>query len=189
MCINCNLLTPLSDKVADILGVEKRKYLVHVHEVSMIDIHRELSPHMGSNTNLLLNYMTFSSFRIDYSSYTKKQIEFEYKGTIINITLYEGKIKMIAPIPLIKLYDPILIKGNIDNFYLELFDTSDIPALFTKNMNELLDNCNTSLSYSQYMKPTEVLSCINVVDDELVYNSNINVYTVKNYLTPTLRIL
>ena len=33
MCLNCNLLTPLSDAGANALGVECRKYLIVGHNI------------------------------------------------------------------------------------------------------------------------------------------------------------
>lgn len=39
MCLNCRMLNPLSDKAAEILGVEKRTYLVF--GISLYDIMKE----------------------------------------------------------------------------------------------------------------------------------------------------
>ncbi len=85
MCINCNLLTPLTDEAAEILGVAKRKYLVVGHETN------DIMPNgIGGFSNAIHNFKTCS--KISYSANMEKTV---VKG----ITLYEGKLEIKGPLP------------------------------------------------------------------------------------------
>lgn len=86
MCINCNIRSPLADWLADILKLERRKYLVIGHTThKYIDDNTELPYSLD-----ILNYRTIGSF--------------EFVGSVTpirredGIILYEGKYKQTNPI-------------------------------------------------------------------------------------------
>jgi hypothetical protein len=134
MCINCNLLTPITDEFADFLGVERRKYLTigHYTYYNEKDADGNIKTIMGT-TNNLYNFYTIDFFRVDKNSL--KTLEVNMKTNNENpkektIVLYEGKIKMIRPFPK-NLSKLDYIKDlNRDELYLECFDLSDIEEMF-----------------------------------------------------------
>lgn len=102
MCINCNLLTPLSDAAAEILGVPKRKYLVIGNRTYNI------VPDGKGFSNAIYNFKTMS--KIKPSPDTMNKI------VVNGITLYEGKLIIKEPLPLE--YKP----NDDEELYLELFE-------------------------------------------------------------------
>lgn len=88
MCINCNLLTPLEDWAADVLGVKRRTYLVR-----------------GHTTHWMMNG---EEIRLPYSLaivHSKTLGAFELVGDITTPTLikdgvplYACRYKQIAPV-------------------------------------------------------------------------------------------
>lgn len=88
MCINCNLLTPLVDWVADIIGVERRKYLVLGHTLSKYT-DRDI-PELFSND--IINYKTAGAFQIIGDTSSPSLV------TEDGIKLYECKYKQIKPV-------------------------------------------------------------------------------------------
>jgi len=109
--INDYLLMPLSDKASDILGVERRKYLARHIDLSSLNIKETTS-------NLVYNNFTLDYFQIDYSSLIKKEIIFNEKIYLI----YQGKIKIIKPIPIMEITKKYILNKNRNELYLECFD-------------------------------------------------------------------
>lgn len=103
MCVNCNLLVPVTDKFAEYLGVEKRKYLAYGNETNMFQLNFE------KTSNALVNYKTLDFFKLVEPMIT---VSVEKDG--FKITLYEGKIQILYPLP-------VRYRYNVDK-YLELFD-------------------------------------------------------------------
>ena len=106
MCLTCRILNPLSDYAAELLGVEKRKYLVY--GVSLYKLMREnkKSKYAGYNSTLN-NNNTIRCFTGNVGDYKKI--------TVNGVDLYEGKLKVIKPLPM---PEP---PSNIDCYY-ELFE-------------------------------------------------------------------
>lgn len=98
MCLNCRMLNPLSDKAAEILGVEKRKYLVFGNTLYDIMIENGLSKYFGYDCTVH-NSMTMRSIEGDMQSFKKI--------TVNGIDLYEGKLKIAGPLPVNKPPDHI----------------------------------------------------------------------------------
>jgi hypothetical protein len=91
MCLNCRILNPLSDLAAEIIGVEKRKYLVYGYTLYNIMINKGHSKYAGYNCTLHNNH-TIRCFNGDLNQYNKI--------TINGIDLYEGKLKVIKTLPI-----------------------------------------------------------------------------------------
>lgn len=91
MCLNCRIMTPLSDSAAELLGVEKRKYLVFGNTLykTMLDAGKG-------------KYSGYSNYI--YNTHTLKCVSCEdrdYPTIEVNgIKLYEGKLKIIKPLPI-----------------------------------------------------------------------------------------
>ncbi len=90
MCMNCRLLTPLSDTAAEILGVEKRKYLVYGKTLYKLMLDNGKGKYSGYN-NVIYNYLS-----IKCVSYEERNFK---KITVNGIDLYEGKLKVIQTLP------------------------------------------------------------------------------------------
>ena len=92
MCLNCRLMTPLSDSAAEILGVEKRKYLVFGKSLYETMLGAGKGKYSGYSNAI-------------YNTHTLKCISYEdrdkLKKIVVNdIELYEGKLKVIRPLPI-----------------------------------------------------------------------------------------
>lgn len=129
MCINCNLITPVTDEFAEYLGVEKKKYLVQgCTTVPFID---KLKGQPWSNS--LYNYKTIDFFAV----YPVKNIDVKKDGTTVR--LYEGKINVIGPLP-----NKCKYSGWDD--YIELFDKEiiweDDPEIPPSQPNQLSQLAN-----------------------------------------------
>jgi len=100
-------MTPLSDSAAELLGVEKRKYLVFGNTLykTMLDAGKG-------------KYSGYSNYI--YNTQTLKCVSYEDRNfptiEVNGIKLYEGKLKIIRPLPL-KIKPP----ENTD-LYSELFE-------------------------------------------------------------------
>ena len=106
MCINCRILTPLSDEAADLLKVEKRKYLVYGKNLYDLMLNAGYSKFGGYN-NIIHNYKTIKC--VSYKDRNFKEI------TVNGIELYEGKLVVEKPLPITKPADHI-------DIYPELFE-------------------------------------------------------------------
>jgi hypothetical protein len=151
MCINCNLLTPVTDEFADFLGVEKRKYLTIGHDTyyNEKDADGNMKTIMGT-TNNLYNYYTLDFFRVDTNSF--KTLEVNIKSNSENpkdktIVLYEGKIKMIRPFPKNLQKLDYMKNLNRDELYLECFDLSDVQEMFGDDTTVPPVDVSNPLSY------------------------------------------
>ena len=89
MCINCNLITPITDNFADYIGVEKRKYLVQGCTVAEFIFKNGIE---NTNSNELYNFKTVDFFYPDMQSLKKRKITKDE----ITFTIYEGKIKVLG---------------------------------------------------------------------------------------------
>ena len=107
MCLNCRLMTPLSDSAAEILGVEKRKYLVFGNSLYSTMLNAGKGKYTGYSNSI-------------YNTHTLKCISYKDRNfnkiNINGIDLYEGKLQIIRALPL-KLKPP----ENM-YLYLELFE-------------------------------------------------------------------
>jgi hypothetical protein len=91
MCINCNILTPLEDWLADKLGVERRKYLVVGHTTHNYIRHDDSITKSPYSLDIV-NCATITSFELVGST---------DKPTIVTedgVRLYECKYRQIAPV-------------------------------------------------------------------------------------------
>lgn len=107
MCINCRIIAPLSDDAAELLGVEKRKYLVYGKTLYKLMTDAGKNKFGGYN-NSLHNYNTMKYFSFDDRNFIKKNVG-KYE-------LYEGKLRFARPIP--ASFKPP--EGS--DLYLELFE-------------------------------------------------------------------
>jgi hypothetical protein len=106
MCINCNLLTPLLDSEADVLGVPRRTYLVFESTLVRKGIS---APPTAQNRNQIYNYRTLPFIaQPAEGSYTKE--------TVDGIDLYKGKLRILGPLP------AELKPDASADLYLELFE-------------------------------------------------------------------
>lgn len=126
MCVNCNLVTPVTDVFADFLGVERRKYLVRgrdTYDLWLSDEYKAFCTDRGlfdekmdtippeSSSNHLYNYRTVKYFSV---------MGFSGSTTVVKcgktLTLLEGKITVLAPLPV------ALQKMERWDEYLDMFD-------------------------------------------------------------------
>ena len=92
------LLRPITDKFADLCGVERRKYLTR------FDFKNHCCDEDGrvlyKTSDKLYNLDTSHCFCVDPNLLTLKEVQYNDRGRQEYCALYEGKIKMIAPIPI-----------------------------------------------------------------------------------------
>ena len=112
MCINCRIITPLTDDAADLLGVPRRKYLTYGKNLYDLMLKNGKNKFGGYN-NVIHNYKTLKCVSYDDRNFKP----FEVNG----IEIYEGKLKIISPLPLNKPPEDI-------DMYLELFEGEVIWA-------------------------------------------------------------
>jgi len=83
-------LTPLSDSAAELLGVQKRKYLVFGKTLYDLMLNAGKGKYSGYSNSI-------------YNGQTLKCISYEDRDflvhTVNGIELYEGKLKIIRPLP------------------------------------------------------------------------------------------
>lgn len=132
MCINCNLIVPLKDECADILGVPRRKYLTlgHTTVSIMFKRHDEIlakerkngvnpdnwSRYVQGYSNTLVNYLTEGWDDKPYG-YFEWEKDLDSKKIVKDgVYLYESKIKILKPLP------KVLKRENNSEYYKELFD-------------------------------------------------------------------
>lgn len=106
MCLNCRIMTPLSDAAAELLNVEKRKYLVYGNSLYDLMLKSGKNKYSGYN-NVIFNFKTIRC--VSAKPETFKKI------TVNGIDLYEGKLIVEKQLPLKKPSE------NIDT-YSELFE-------------------------------------------------------------------
>jgi hypothetical protein len=139
MCINCNLLTPITDEFADYIGVERRKYLTFDSLTYKITNYK-----VKGTSYTLYNFYTLDFFRIDMDSLKELVVNFKSNKKDKNkdndehedeqsIVLYEGKIKMIRPLPINDEGLNYIKKRTRDELYLECFDFSDVQEMFIED--------------------------------------------------------
>jgi len=115
MCVNCNLLCPISDKACDLLGIEKRKYLVIGNTLFFLIT----SDYFEVVSYAVNNYKTMDLIQRpaglkklalrEAMDDTHREI---YKHYIDDLYIYEGKLQVLGgPLPV----------GSGD-LYAELFD-------------------------------------------------------------------
>lgn len=137
--IEYNMLRPITDQLADYIGVERRKYFA----LSDHAVYKKDGKFIFAVSEKLYNMHTSKYFRVDPELLKRKVIYYNnYENPInpkkLSITLYEGKIKMIAPIPLQSLIiteDMAEKIKNEDDLYLECFDLSDVPDIYVYEDN------------------------------------------------------
>ena len=93
MCINCSLLSPVTDEFAEYLGVEKRKYLVVGH--STFDFFEKGYFTGKAFCNDLINYKT-----IDFFSYPELPNPKIITKDKITLGLYEAKLNVEGSLPI-----------------------------------------------------------------------------------------
>ncbi len=187
MCINCNLLTPVTDEFADFLGVEKRKYLTIGHDTyyNEKDADGNMKTIMGT-TNNLYNYYTLDFFRVDTNSF--KTLEVNIKSNSENpkdktIVLYEGKIKMIRPFPKNLQKLDYMKNLNRDELYLECFDLSDVQEMFGDDTTVPPVDVSNPLSYMSN-KYVEIKSSWNMyLKVYIIIRHVYNAVAIKPFLT------
>lgn len=99
-------MTPLSDVAAELLGVEKRKYLVYGNSLYDLMLSNGKNKFAGYN-NVVYNFRTIKCVS------TKNR---DFKKVVVNgIDLFEGKLVVERTLPIKKPADDI-------DIYPELFD-------------------------------------------------------------------
>ena len=133
MCINCNLIVPLTDDCADILEVPRRKYLTlgHITNSIMFKNHKKIIEDFSKNntslldmpryesgySNNLVNYLTANFLKEEQIKYFEWEDNLDDKKIVKDgVNLYESKIKILKPLP------KVLKTDNHSNYYSELFD-------------------------------------------------------------------
>ena len=121
MCINCSLITPMTDEICELLGIEKRKYLSSP-SLLPYKFKKDIKC-KEANSFSVVNYMTYGSFKLtkckkinlkDIVSdeiFSKIQKYNNYGRN--EFIIYEGKIEVLGPVN-------IKYKSNKDQ-YIELF--------------------------------------------------------------------
>ena len=163
MCINCNLTTPITDGFADYLGVDRRKYLIVGSDTAVLQ--HDFNNYMETEKKLVPKFESIGKwgwFCIAYSNqlYNNKTIDFFHVSKMPSITvikngipikLYEGRIKVLGPLPK---------SEQLDGWdkYLELFegdiiweDNPPIPISPEKNPLSFMAN-----SYRPMLKSAKV---------------------------------
>ena len=125
MCINCNILTPLSDEAADLIGVEKRKYIVigsHLDEYiirnglsTMDKMYDTVKQRSNMYLNDIINYQTAGGNFEIIGNITRPS------KTLGNLMLFEGKYKQLHPIDnkyitLDRFYPELFIDGKVETY-------------------------------------------------------------------------
>lgn len=149
MCVNCNLLTPITDECAELLGIEKRKYLAYGRDLNYISKDEKVEQ---GTTNALINFVTMYCFSFDLNTLKEKTVQKNFSTNKnqgpSSITIYEGKIKMIHPLSYISTLPNLknnldLIKKTsnqdgdldfiknikIDDLYLECIDFTEVSSI------------------------------------------------------------
>ncbi len=110
MCVNCQLLCPLHDNIADLLCIPKRTYLAKSSEVADYIVFTDEKRFPGKRAE----DMSYVSYRIrnfeTYKLFTEENVEPVVLDSFPGLKLYTGKLVSSNKLPE---YDPEL--------YLELF--------------------------------------------------------------------
>lgn len=115
------MIIPLPDNIAELLNIEKRKYLIRCNELHFLFSNNKCDIF---DTSILYNFYTVDYIRLDYGSLYSKRKEINYGNN--TFTLYEGKIKIVSKLPMFPKIKNVLDTKNISHLYLECFDTSPI---------------------------------------------------------------
>lgn len=135
-------------------GVERRKYLTRFDFKN--PCWDEDGKVLYKTSDKLYNLDTSHCFSIDPNLLTLKEAHYNNQGSQEYCALYEGKIKMIAPIPINSMMITEymiehLKNADRSNLYLECFDLSDVPDIYVYNNAEVLPmDASTELSYVSY---------------------------------------
>jgi hypothetical protein len=146
MCINCNLIVPLTDKGADLINVPRRKYLVLGHTIERkfsteetkylkeIEKYNNTDKYDRGFSNQIINWQTISGPNKIGINYIPPLLETELEKD--GVKLYESKIKIYGKIPIYLKLDNILIQYNelfIDDIeYDETITEYKIPKFNTE---------------------------------------------------------
>ena len=91
MCVNCRIMCPLSDTAAELLNVEKRKYLVYGNSLYELMLKNGKNKFSGYN-NVIYNFKTIKCI-------SQKNRDFK-KITVNGIDLFEGKLTVERSLPI-----------------------------------------------------------------------------------------
>jgi hypothetical protein len=138
MCLTCRILNPLSDTAADLLGVEKRKYLVYGYTLYKLMKDNKKSKYGGYDCTIH-NNNTIRCLNGNLDDYKKV--------TINGVDLYEGKLKVVKKLPIPK---------PTKDYYAELFE-GDI--IWSDAVNEPIESIESSIKTTENTEEIKPCSC------------------------------